>query len=264
MPDPGRAPNRRPPLVSAALVLFGIVAGDALAYGPQGHLIAGRVAEDLLCRRAASVVADLRDGASLGEIGLWADQIRSNDAYDRAAPWHYMNIADGERLAEFAHPPEGDVLWAIEHFSAQLGDTTRSRTERSEALGFLVHFIVDLHQPLHVGLAEDRGGNTIELRYKGETTNLHRLWDTDVIDWTGLSVADYAGSIAAGAAARNVSLDPLVWAAESLALRPRVYGYGRDGREPPDDYLDAAAAITRERLALAALRLAATLNTILC
>lgn len=243
---------------------LGLVVGDVSAYGPQGHLIAGRAAQDLLCERAADTIADLRDGDSLGEIGLWADQIRSNDAYDYAAPWHYMNIADGERLADFTHPAEGDVLWAIGHFSAQLGDTMRSRTERSEALGFLVHFIVDIHQPLHVGLAEDRGGNAIELRYQGETTNLHRLWDTDVIDWTGLSVSDYARSIAAEPPVRNVSLDPLVWAAESLALRPRVYGYGRDGREPSRAYLDAAADITRERLALAALRLAGTLNAILC
>jgi nuclease S1 len=246
------------------LAFLAIFASDALAYGPRGHLIAGRVAGDLLCARAAAAIADLRGGEDLGEIGLWADQIRSNDAYDHAAPWHYMNVADGERLAEFEHPPEGDVLWAIGHFSAELGDTGRSRTERSEALAFLVHFIVDIHQPLHVGLAEDRGGNAVELRYQGERTNLHRLWDTDVIDWTGLSVAEYAASITAEARGLEVSLDPLIWAEESLALRARVYAYGREGRQPSRAYLDAAADITRERLALAALRLAGTLNAILC
>ncbi|HUF72232.1 MAG TPA: S1/P1 nuclease [Gammaproteobacteria bacterium] len=246
-----------------ALAVSALASSVSVAYGPQGHLIAGRVAEGLLCERAAATISDLADGDSLGEIGLWADEIRSLGTYDHAGPWHYMNIADGERLADFGHPPEGDVLWAIGHFSERLVDSTLSRQERFEALAFLVHFVVDIHQPLHVGLAEDRGGNAIELRYNGEETNLHRLWDTHVIEWTGLSVREYARSLGS-AGADDVSLDPMVWAAESRALRSSVYAYGSERRRPPSSYLNAAADITRERLRLAALRLAGTLNTMLC
>lgn len=245
------------------LAVSGLASSAGVAYGPQGHLIAGLAAEDLLCERAAATIFDLADGESLGEIGLWADEIRSRGTHDHAAPWHYMNIADGERLADLVHPPEGDVLWAIEHFSARLVDETLGREQRFEALAFLVHFVVDLHQPLHVGLAEDRGGNAIELRYDGEETNLHRLWDTHVIEWAGLSVREYARSLGSSGA-DGVSLDPMVWAAESLALRVSVYAYGSEGRQPPSSYLDAAAGITRERLRSAALRLAGTLNTMLC
>lgn len=244
-------------------MLLALASSVSVAYGPQGHLIAGGVAEELLCERAAATVSDLADGDGLGEIGLWADEIRSLGAYDHAAPWHYMNIADGERLVDFDHPPEGDVLWAIGYFSERLADGTLSRRERFEALAFLVHFVVDIHQPLHVGLAADRGGNAIELRYDGEETNLHRLWDTHVIEWTGLSVREYARSLA-GEGADDVSLDPTAWAAESRALRSSVYAYGSRRREPPESYLDAAAGITRERLRLAALRLAGTLNGLLC
>lgn len=253
-------------MLQAVLGLAVLAPGATVqAYGPAGHLIAGRVAEGLLCERASRAIADLAGDESLGEIGLWADEIRSSRAYDAAAPWHYMNVADDARLADFEHPPEGDVLWAIGHFSDRLRDDTLARRDRFEALAFLVHFIVDIHQPLHVGLAEDRGGNSIELRYRGEETNLHRFWDTHAIEWTGLSVAAYADSLASDAVTSDgVSLDPLVWAEESRALRPEVYAYGEAGREPPRRYLDAAAAITRERLRLAALRLAATLNTILC
>lgn len=264
MPDRAQTSPSHCGIASVAFAVFGLAAGAACAYGPQGHLIAGRVADGLLCGRAAAQVADIAKGQSLGEIGLWADQIRSDPAYDYAAPWHYMNIADGDDLADFEHPPEGDVLWAIGHFEAELRDESLGREQRYEALAFLVHFIVDIHQPLHVGLAEDRGGNAIELRYKGKTTNLHRLWDTDVIEWTGLSVGDYVKSLADEAAQDSVSLDPLVWARESLALRAQVYAYGAPGRQPPRTYLDAAAEITHERLRLAALRLAGTLNEQFC
>ena len=238
----------------------------ALAYGPEGHLIAGRAAAPLLCQRASDEVARLGGGEDLGEIGTWADRIRSDDAYANAAPWHYMNIDNGAPLAVYESPPEGDVLWAIEHFGNRLGDTGLADAERGEALRFLVHFVVDLHQPLHVGLAEDRGGNQIALRYGGEDTNLHRIWDTNVIDHAGYSLAAYTAKVAQRAAVIDGGevLDPLAWAAESLAMRRSVYDFGRAGRELSDAYLDRAAALTEARLALAAARLAGTLNQRLC
>lgn len=247
------------------LACLGFLSTTAAAYGPEGHLIAGRAAAPMLCQRAASVVAELTGGEDLAGIGLWADRIRSDPAYANAAPWHYINVPDGVRLADAEHPPEGDVLVAIERFSAGVGDPGLPQSERAEALRFLVHFVVDVHQPLHVGLAGDRGGNAIDLVFRGERTNLHRLWDTHAIDWTGLSVRDYVRSISSDVRdAGAVSLDPQVWAEESLALRSRVYAYGRAGQAPSADYLDFAARTTRERLGLAARRLAGTLNSLLC
>jgi hypothetical protein len=239
---------------------------EALGYGPEGHLIAGRAAEPMLCRRAADAVARLGGGDDLGEIGLWADRIRSDAAYANAAPWHYVNIPDGARVDDHRTPPEGDVLWAIEHFRARLVDGALDDRERGEALRFLVHFVVDLHQPLHVGLAEDRGGNGVAILYAGETINLHALWDTQVVERAGLSLADYTKIVTRRAAAVDDGdvLDHEMWAAESLALRGVVYAFGAAGREPSAEYLDRGAALTQTRLALAAARLAGTLNSIFC
>jgi hypothetical protein len=239
----------------------------AHGYGPDGHRLAGRAAESMLCTDAQAEVARIGDGQSLGELGLWADQIRSNPAYADAAPWHYMNVADHASIADFEHPPEGDVLWAIGHFRARLADRSLAVAERAEALKFLVHFIVDLHQPIHVGRADDRGGNAIELRFRGQPTNLHRFWDTDVIAWVDLSQAAYVERMQAGdwaAPAAAVAAPVEAWAEESLALREQVYSFGRAGAEPPRAYLDAAADISGRRLALAAARLAATLNAVFC
>lgn len=238
----------------------------ATAYGPEGHLIAGRAAATLLCARAAAEIGRLGSGEDLGTLGLWADRVRSEPAYADTGPWHYLNIDDGASLARYRTPPEGDILEALERFRRRVGDRGLDDAQRGEALRFLVHFIVDLHQPLHVGRAEDRGGNRIELRFRGEETNLHRLWDSDAIAWRQLSLADYAAAVSRRAVGLEggAELDPRVWAAEAMALRATVYAFGASGREPPAAYLDQAAAITEARLSLAAARLAGTLNALFC
>lgn len=252
-------------LASVALLAALLVAAPARAYGPEGHLIAGALAQPLLCRPAATEVGSLSGGRSLGEIGLWADRVRDRKEWRRTAPWHYMNIEDGAAIADFRHPPEGDVLWAIEHFRAALA-SAHSGSGRLEALRFLVHFVVDVHQPLHVGRASDRGGNTVDVRYAGSKVSLHRFWDTDVLHVAGLSRAQYVAAleplVAVLAAPPRQATGPAAWAAESLALRPWVYAFGRS-RTLDRAYLDRADEITRLRLAQAAVRLAATLNSVL-
>lgn len=253
----------------------------AHAFGPEGHLIAGMLAERDLCPdvrteiaaidRAAS--ADLRD---FPELGLWADRIRSADPWKRSGPWHYMNIesrattlAAAEReVRAFRHPPEGDVLEAIARFESVLADRRRSAAERADALRFVVHFVVDLHQPLHVGRAGDRGGNEIDVRYDGKVVSLHRFWDTDVIDLAELSPARYARRLAARERGARPTGDAVLWAAESLLDRRIVYaGLDADRRSVQDlsaDYVAAARQLTERRLIDAGSRLAATLNGLWC
>lgn len=244
------------------------VQAPALAFGPGGHRIAGEVAASLLCAKTAAEIAALAGGESLAELGLWADRIRDQDEWRHTGPWHFMNIDDGVRIEAYEHPPEGDVLWAIEQQAetlAQPGDPER----RAEALRFLVHFVVDIHQPLHVGRESDRGGNTIDVRYRGETSNLHRFWDTDVLRIEGLAESEYTARIKplARMFAGRDHTSPTDWAAESLELRPVVYGFGGQRRNTivslDETYLEAAKVTIRVRLAQAAVRLAATLNGLL-
>jgi hypothetical protein len=237
---------------------------DAAAFGPQGHLIAGLAAEPLLCAEAAARIEALAE-APFAELGWWADRIRGDDAYRHSAPWHYMNIPDATPIADYRHPPEGDVLRAIERFEARLADTRAPRAERAKALKYLVHFVVDVHQPLHVGRAEDRGGNTIDVAYGDVTVNLHRFWDTDAIRLAGLSPRAYAARLEGrAAAAAGGGLEPAAWAGESLALRPDVYAFDRATGRLDDAYLARAQQITEARLALAAGRLAGVLNATFC
>jgi len=260
------AAKRTAGLIAVCLVACALPALSR-AYGPEGHLIAGMEAERRLCPAARAQIETLTGGQRLPELGLWADRIRGDPAYAASSPWHYMNIADGASIGGFRHGPEGDVLEAIARFKRALANRSLAPAERAEALKFLVHFVVDIHQPLHVGRASDRGGNTIELTFRGERMDLHRFWDTGVIALEGLSVRGYLRGLRAELDARDaaaVVLDPVVWAEESLALRPAVYAFDPRAGTLDAAYVERAQAITRRRLAAAAVRLAATLNDVLC
>ena len=253
------------PLASlASLVAF----GQAHGYGADGHRIAGLIAQGRLCMEAEREVRTLGQGQTLDLLGLWADWIRGEPEWQHSAPWHYMNIPDGARLEDYRHPPEGDILWAIKRFAATLADRRESLAERRDALRFLVHFVVDLHQPLHVGRESDRGGNRIDVDPgNGEPVNLHRFWDTEAIELTGLPPEEYARSLS-GVIDANADVwehDTLMdWARESRELRPDVYDFEGRNNRLTREYLANAERTTRQRLAQAGVRLAAEINRALC
>ena len=239
----------------------------ASAFSANGHRIAGIVAAPLLCERARPEITALVGNRSLEDIGHWADTVRDDPAWQHSAPWHYLNVDDASALRELVHPPEGDAVWAIDNFTRVLADRAQPSAARATALQFLVHLIVDLHQPLHVGLEADRGGNTISVRYGRTETNLHAFWDNDAIVRRQESPERYARDLAdivASLPRSDADTDPLAWASESLALRSQVYAFDRASGELDRRYLDAAETATARRLAQAAVRLAATLNGIFC
>ncbi len=239
----------------------------ALAYGADGHRIAGLVAERMLCADAAQAVEDLGRGEGLAELGLWPDRIRSQARWSHTGPWHYMNIPDDIAIDDYVTPPERDILWAIDDASEALRNTRLPHNDRRDALRFLVHFIVDLHQPLHVGRAGDRGGNRIDVRLDRRMLNLHRFWDTEVVTLTGLTPARYAERLLPVVDEHRESWSagtPRDWAAESQALRGDVYAFDGPGTRLSDHYIAEAIRVTATRLAQSAVRLAATLNDIFC
>ena len=245
-----------------ALLIPAVVSG----FGVEGHRIAGRVAETRLCAAAVERIDSLSRGQSLADLGLWADRIRSEDRWAHTAPWHYMNVADDLPLERYESPREGDVLWAITHFADELGNNSLASGRRLEALRFLTHFVVDIHQPLHVGRAEDRGGNQIRVTMgNGLEMNLHRFWDSEAIRLTGLSGDAYVDDVLAlvdANASRWEGGTPSDWAEESRDLRSRVYDF--DGDRLSTAYLNAAVNVTRLRLAQASVRLASEINRLLC
>lgn len=247
-----------------AVILALIVSSlPAFAWGPIGHRAVGQIAEQRLGAKARQAVRGLLGDESLAEASLWADEIRSESRWQISSPWHYVNLADGQPYDRTQRSRDGDIVEALERFVAVLRYGGSPREDKLAALKFIAHFVGDLHQPLHVGRASDRGGNEFRVSWFGESSNLHRVWDSDIISRLRLSPGSLVRTLESRApdeveAWRQDS--PLTWVAESMALRPLVYsmrgsGLGRD-------YLREAGPVVEQRLLQGGVRLAALLDAI--
>ncbi len=150
------------------------------------------------------------------------------------------------------------MVAAIDRYAAILGDRTRPDTERVEALRFLVHFVGDAHQPLHAGYRPDRGGNEFQVRLGDKGTNLHSVWDFDVLSIRRIGWRRYAAALQPPRreAAHGRPRD---WAEASCRLT-RDGGVYPSSRKLDARYLAAMQPIAEQRLQRAAIELAAMIQ----
>jgi hypothetical protein len=225
-----------------------------------------------LCERARAEVEGLLGDERLGGASRWPDWIRRDPQWARSRPWHFINVPDNAPVESVFGDPGGDVLWAIEFFGSELSNAGLSAQHRSEALKFLAHFIADVHQPLHVGRAEDRGGNKIDVTVQGRRSNLHKVWDAEyLLGMEGGKLAAKVDRVVRLARSRDAEDwvgDELDWARESQNLRSQVYAFGAPANGQAvalsANYLSNARVISQQRLAQAGVRLGRKLNQILC
>jgi hypothetical protein len=259
--------TRRPGLVAAstgALVLLGAFATNALAWGSTGHRAIGRIAERHLTPEAASAVRDLLGAEQLAYVTTWADEIRSEPRGAKAEAWHWVTIPDGQTYESTPKNPAGDVLEAIARIEKVLANRTAPRLERTEALKWLSHLIGDLHQPLHVGREDDRGGNDVLVLWFGEPTNLHAVWDSKIIEHSQLSFSELADLVDHATPEEVRSWEasqPGEWARESQEVRTASYAIG--DRRLSYGYIYNHWPTIQRRLLKAGVRLAGELNRLL-
>lgn len=265
--------------LALGIVLATGIGREALAWGPDGHRVTGEIAWRLLSRPARDAILEIlsegRDG-TLAEAAAWADtDARDDRRYRWLEPLHYVNV-DPDARSVTAGRECGCVVGAIEKARDGLRDRTRSRAERLEALRLLAHFVGDVHQPLHVSHPDGRGGTTIDVRFDGRETTLHRVWDGDLLRRRLREVGSrrggrwraFAHSLAdtttpAQRRAWRKAEDPRVWAQESLELARRHTFAVRENARLGDAYYDEAMPVVAERLAQAGVRLAAQLEAAL-
>lgn len=210
------------------------------------------------------ISALLGENASLVSVADWADEIRGKKRI--TARWHYVNIPKNsdEYVEDRDCPKAGCLVTAINHFEEVLADRNAPKNERASALKFLVHFVGDLHQPLHCGYREDKGGEWVKVKFYGRRTNLHKVWDSDMLARNAIEFNLYVEKLAA----RVSPADPaayqkgavLDWVYESRAfLKEHVYDFDRD-KSLADDYFSRNISIVDSQLLKAGLRLAGILD----
>lgn len=252
---------------------------SSLAWGPEGHRIVADIAEARLNPTARLQVKELLGNDDLAEVSVWADEIKGErpETYG----WHFVDIQkDASGFSEARdcyrpdekHPSSLDdhhncVVDRITMFKQVLSNRSAPRQERIEALRFLVHFVGDVHQPMHA-IGEARGGNDIHVIEFGSTQcgkyscNLHYAWDIGLIEHAGLSERHYVSRLEELIASRKLTIQadgtPADWANESFVLAKKAWL--NEGGAVDDTYYENEIGGVNRRLALAGLRLAALIN----
>ncbi|MEC7755780.1 MAG: S1/P1 nuclease [Bacteroidota bacterium] len=253
-------------LLALSLILAATVSMTSSSYfwGQTGHRTIGHIADGMLSKKAKKQVQRVLGSETLAEVSTWMDEIRSDRSYDYANTWHYCTIPDGMTYEEAPEQEGGDVIWAIETIIEELKAGQLSAQEEATKLKFLVHLVGDIHQPLHVGNGEDRGGNDVRVQYFGSNTNLHSVWDSRMIDGKQLSYTEFADWVNHASKTQIKEWQSATvreWAYESMSYRKQVYDIPEDGRisyEYGYKYFD----IIKLRVLQAGVRLAGVINEI--
>lgn len=247
-------------------LLLAIWTQMALAWGSVGHRAIAEIAYDHLNKNAKKEITMLLGDAYLPLYANWADELKS--AQDSLKPLgkipHYINMAEDETF-EMAKDHKYSIYNAYEEQLAILSNKNNSDAERGIALKLLVHFIADMHQPMHCGRPEDRGGNSVKVSWFGKSTNLHRVWDSDLIDYTNLSYSELAVFAAHYSKAPKSTLHataPSIWLNESKLVADDIYanvGTGKFYYAYPYKYLETVYT----QIEKAGIRLSEVLNAAL-
>jgi hypothetical protein len=251
------------------LVLFSLIAIIFLSWGGLGHRTVANIATDHLSPAAKSAVKTLLGKQTLADIASWADEVRNEPAYRKTGKEHFINVPDGlDRTAFDAQVKAGDnVYTALLKYEAVLSDSASSLPQQTEALKFIVHFVGDMHQPMHVSRSEDKGGNTIQVRYNNNGTNLHSLWDSKLLEHADLNdvqLADQCQSVPRTTVIQWQKETPLDWSWESYQISTKLYQAvaAPGGTNITDAYYQTYLPIIQQRIQQAGIRLAGILNTI--
>lgn len=267
------------------LSLISLKPTTVFAWGDIGHRVVGQIAETYLDENAKKAVASLLKDETLAEASTWADEMRSHpnrEYYDLFKPWHFLEIPPGVVYSESTRNGKGDILYGLQEVERRLKDLSLSKEKKVEALRLLVHFVGDIHQPFHVSDGTDRGANWCRVTWFEKDTNLHQVWDEEMIESLKLSFTELARFVHHPTSEEVTlwqSTDYRSWADESYQLRPGLYPnfenrgkYCKEDRENLIPVLDRPALsyryrfdhmdLLKMRLLQGGVRLGGTLNRI--
>lgn len=232
-------------------------------WGKTGHRVVGEIADQYLTNRAKRKIAKILDHQSSAFVSTYGDEIKSDKRYKEFSAWHYVNMPFDQTYEASTKNKEGDLVSGIAYCQKIILDDNSSDDDKAFYLKMLIHLIGDLHQPLHVGLEEDRGGNDIKVQWNFKDTNLHSVWDSKMIDDYGMSYSELATNVnyLTKDQVKAIQKGSIVdWVNDSQQVVKKIYASVNDGDNLRNEYMYLNFDTVRTQLQKGGIRLAKVLN----
>lgn len=241
-------------MVLLVVALMTYLSSTVYAWGPDAQTATAQIAERLLNQEAKGEVGRVLRGQKLGDIATWADSARNGREWAHTGTWHYINLPN--KLS--SDQPE-DIVEALEFCSLQY--RAASAADKVEWLKFIVHLVGDMHQPLHTGTENDRGGNETFVTFMGREIRLHALWDSAILRSKGLNANKLTQKLMPLAIQRNQQVGTLD-SAKVIAENREVLRFAYSFQEGiiSEEYAATALPIIEDRIVSGGIRLASFLN----
>jgi hypothetical protein len=209
---------------------------QTMAWGTNGHRISGQIADSYLNAKARAAIKAILGNESIAMTSNWADFIKSDPQYNYLYNWHFVNM-DREysypEMQEFLKQDTAtDAYTKINFLVGELKKKNLAKSNKLLALRMLIHLVEDIHQPMHTGHLSDKGGNDIKVTWFNNPTNLHSIWDSQLIDFQQLSYTEYVSWINHPTVAQRAEWQkaPISqWLLESNHLAAKIYAGVKDG-----------------------------------
>ncbi len=175
-----------------ALVIFisALQPARSFAWGKIGHGLVAEVAFSLLDEPTKAAVHKYLGSMTIEQAANWMDEIKNDHRNDYMKQWHYVNVDAGKT---YENTREENVVNQLTRVIEELKHKDKMSDEDiKKDILIIFHLTGDLHQPLHVGYGNDKGGNAVNVKYKGHSTNLHRVWDSEIIESENINYNDCA------------------------------------------------------------------------
>jgi hypothetical protein len=243
---------------------------ESMAWGTEGHRIAGFIAESYLSPKAKAAIKAILGDNGIAIASNWADFIRSDPNYSYLAAWHYIDLDKAYSYPQLQvylkQDTQVDAYTKLNFLIAELKKKNLSHDKKLLYLRMLIHIAEDVHQPMHTGHTSDKGGNDIKVTWNGNPGNLHSVWDSGLIEFQQLSYTEYAKSINFTTAAQRAQWqkEPISqWLFESNQVADKLYDETKSGDTLKGyKYNFNHIATVNRQLLKAGVRLAGVLNAI--
>lgn len=175
-------------LIAAMSIIMLMSNISAFGWGQKGHDVVAAIAEQHLTRKAKKAITEILDGKSIVYYSSWMDNIQNSPdwdkGYNKTKTWHYANVDKGETYQTMQKNENGDVITGLEFLTKELTENYDNLTDstRADYVKMIVHMVGDMHCPMHAGRLSDRGGNGTKVKWFGQNTNLHSIWDSKIIE----------------------------------------------------------------------------------